>query len=95
MSVFEVAFLDALGKLTDLPVHAFLGGKIRERVDFAAYLFWRFQDHGSPDLPVDAWGAALDVPGIVAQAEHFVQSTASDPSNSKAATTHRTWKQKP
>ncbi|NWL10328.1 glucarate dehydratase [Paenarthrobacter nitroguajacolicus] len=73
VSVFEVAFLDALGKLTGLPVHTFLGGKIRDKVDFAAYLFWRFADHGDPGLPTDDWGAALDVPGIVAQAERFVR----------------------
>ena len=73
VSVFEVAFLDALGKLTGLPVHTFLGGKSRDKVAFAAYLFWRFADHGKPGLPTDDWGSAVEIPGIVAQAERFVQ----------------------
>jgi glucarate dehydratase len=72
VSLLEVAFLDALGKHTGLPVHAFLGGKSRDRVEFAAYLFWRFADHAQPGLPVDDWGAAVDIPGIVAQAEKFI-----------------------
>src|SRR5699024_9640621 len=33
VSVFEVAFLDAMGKLAGLPVHSLLGGKVRDKVD--------------------------------------------------------------
>ena len=73
VSVFEVAFLDALGKLTSLPVHTFLGGKVRDRVDFAAYLFWRFADHEDPALPKDEWGEATTIDNLVKQAERFVE----------------------
>jgi glucarate dehydratase len=38
----EMAFLDAAGKALNLPVHALLGGKIRDRVEAAAYLFYRY-----------------------------------------------------
>jgi glucarate dehydratase len=73
VSVFEVAFLDALGKLTGLPVHTFLGGKSRDKVDFAAYLFWKFGEHPGADDPQDTWGEAINEAGIVRQAELFVQ----------------------
>ena len=35
-SGYEVASLDALGKVLDLPVHALLGGKVRDRVEYSA-----------------------------------------------------------
>lgn len=70
-SVFEVAFLDAWGKILGVPVHALLGGKVRNRVDYSAYLFYKYAAH--PGEPPDAWGSALDPAGIVAQARTFVQ----------------------
>jgi glucarate dehydratase len=70
VSAFEVASLDALGKTLGLPVHALLGGKIRDRVDFSGYLFYRWGEHpeGGPE---DDWGAALDPDGVVRQARRF------------------------
>ncbi|GGT75876.1 glucarate dehydratase family protein [Streptomyces lateritius] len=70
VSAFEVACMDALGKTLGLPVHALLGGKVRDRVEYSAYLFYRWDAH-----PVggeaDDWGAALDPAGIVEQARRF------------------------
>jgi glucarate dehydratase len=71
-SAFEVAVLDALGHETGLPVHALLGGKVRDRIDYSAYLFYRWADHPEPDEPADDWGAALDPEGVVAQAKRMV-----------------------
>jgi glucarate dehydratase len=73
VSAFEVAFLDASGHLLGVPVHALLGGKVRDRIDFAAYLFYRWETHPQPDAPVDGWGAALDPEGIVAQAARMIE----------------------
>ncbi|GAB2743237.1 glucarate dehydratase family protein [Salinifilum aidingensis] len=70
-SAFEVAFLDAWGKALGVPVHALLGGKVRDRVDYSAYLFYKYGAH--PNREPDAWGSALDPAGIVAQARTFVQ----------------------
>ncbi|WP_255375683.1 enolase C-terminal domain-like protein [Saccharomonospora sp. CUA-673] len=76
VSAFEIASLDALGKTLGLPVHALLGGKVRDRVDYSAYLFYRWAEHpadgalGEP-VPADDWGAALDPEGVVAQARRF------------------------
>ncbi|MER5708088.1 glucarate dehydratase family protein [Streptomyces sp. NPDC002122] len=71
VSAFETACLDALGKTLGLPVHALLGGKVRDSVEYSAYLFYRWAAHpGATGLP-DEWGAALDPAGIVAQARRF------------------------
>jgi glucarate dehydratase len=73
VSAFEVAGLDALGHITGQPVHALLGGKVRERVEYSGYLFYRWDEHpaGAGDAPADDWGEALDPPGVVRQAQRF------------------------
>ncbi|MGW1538754.1 glucarate dehydratase family protein [Streptomyces sp. NPDC002309] len=73
-SGFEVACLDALGKSLGLPVHALLGGKVRDTVEYSAYLFYKWAEHPA-GVPAerDDWGAALDPAGIVAQARKFTQ----------------------
>ncbi|KIF78643.1 glucarate dehydratase [Streptomyces sp. 150FB] len=73
VSGFEVACLDALGKTLDVPVHALLGGKVRDRVEFSAYLFYRWAEHPDGAGESDDWGAALDPAGVVAQAERFTR----------------------
>ena len=89
-SAYEVASLDALGKVLDLPVHALLGGKVRDRVDYSAYLFYRWAEHplpqpdGAPaDLPRDSWGAALDPEASFDKRNGSSISTASGRSNSR------------
>lgn len=73
VSAFEVACLDALGKALGLPVHALLGGKVRDTVEYSAYLFYRWAGHPQ-DGERDDWGAALDPAGIVAQARRFADT---------------------
>ncbi|AWL37565.1 MULTISPECIES: glucarate dehydratase family protein [unclassified Streptomyces] len=72
ISGFEVACLDALGKTLGLPVHALLGGKVRDRVEYSAYLFYRWASHPAAG-ELDDWGAALDPAGVVAQARRFAR----------------------
>ncbi|MFF0199531.1 glucarate dehydratase family protein [Streptomyces sp. NPDC005017] len=74
VSAFEVACLDALGKALGLPVHALLGGKVRDSVEYGAYLFYRWAEHpqGVP-AERDDWGAALDPAGIVEQGRRFTE----------------------
>ncbi|MFG2643962.1 glucarate dehydratase family protein [Streptomyces sp. NPDC048370] len=64
VSAFEVACLDALGRSVGLPVHALLGGKVRDSVEYSAYLFYKYAG-------TDDWGPALDPAGIVEQARRF------------------------
>jgi glucarate dehydratase len=70
VSGFEVACLDALGKTLGLPVHALLGGKVRDTVEYSAYLFYRWAEHPEGGEK-DGWDAALDPAGVVAQARRF------------------------
>ncbi len=74
VSGFEVACLDALGKALGLPVHALLGGKLRDKVEYSAYLFYKYAAHpeGVPS-ETDDWGAAIDAAGIVEQARKFTE----------------------
>ncbi|MFC8453452.1 glucarate dehydratase family protein [Kitasatospora sp. NPDC057223] len=74
ISGFEVACLDALGKSLGLPVHALLGGKVRDAVDYSAYLFYRLASHPQGQGEQDDWGAALDPAGVVAQARRFADT---------------------
>ncbi|MFI8964228.1 enolase C-terminal domain-like protein [Streptomyces sp. NPDC053493] len=69
VSAVETACLDALGKTLGLPVHALLGGKLRDEVDYSAYLFHKWAAH--PGGTPDAWGEALDPAGVVEQARRF------------------------
>ena len=40
----EMACLDAAGKSLGLPVYRLLGGKTRDRIEFGAYVFYRYRD---------------------------------------------------
>ncbi|MGW5471311.1 glucarate dehydratase family protein [Streptomyces chartreusis] len=75
VSGFEVACLDALGKALGLPVHALLGGKVRDAVEYSAYLFYKWAAHpeGVPGEK-DDWGAAVDPAGVVEQARRFKET---------------------
>jgi glucarate dehydratase len=77
-SAIEVACMDIIGKVTGLPVVDLLGGRMRERVPFAAYLFYKYRGAGGElafDIDPDATGwpaarqaKALDPAEIVDQA---------------------------
>jgi glucarate dehydratase len=73
-SPFEVACLDIQGKLAGRPVCDLLGGAVRDRVPFSAYLFYKWAAHPGHDGEPDGWGAALDPAGIVAQARRMVEA---------------------
>lgn len=78
-SAVEVACLDLMGKATNRRVCDLLGGAVRERVPFAAYLFYKEKGAGGPlgfgtDPTARGWAAArqeaaLDPAGVVKQAQ--------------------------
>jgi glucarate dehydratase len=78
-SAVEVACLDIIGKETNRPVVDLLGGPVRERVSFAAYLFCKHAgaggelgfetDPGAAGWPAARQAEALDPDAIVAQAQ--------------------------
>ncbi|WP_193241959.1 enolase C-terminal domain-like protein [Streptomyces phaeolivaceus] len=75
-SAVEVACLDAQGRLLGRPVSDLLGGRVRDSVPFAAYLFYKWAEHpaldGRPAVG-DDWGEALDPAGVVEQARLMQQ----------------------
>ncbi|MFG2914390.1 glucarate dehydratase family protein [Kitasatospora sp. NPDC048298] len=84
LSPFEVACLDLQGQLTGRPVADLLGGRVRDEVPYAAYLFYRWAGHPGhpapgtqppaplPDRDADPYPEALDPAGVVAQARQLV-----------------------
>ncbi|QIK74779.1 glucarate dehydratase family protein [Nocardioides piscis] len=69
-SPFEVACLDLQGHETGRPVSEVLGGRVRDRVPFSGYLFYKWAGH--PGAADDAWGEALTPDQVVAQARTMV-----------------------
>ncbi|MFD5317484.1 glucarate dehydratase family protein [Streptomyces sp. NPDC127098] len=70
LSPFEVACLDIQGKVLGRPVSDLLGGAVRDRVAYSAYLFCKWAGH--PGAEPDEWGAALDPDQLVAQARRMI-----------------------
>jgi len=64
-SAIEVACLDAIGKATGRRVCDLLGGAVREKIDFAAYLFFK---HAGDD----AWGEVMSPDAMVGEARTMV-----------------------
>lgn len=81
-SALDVACLDLQGQAFGVPVATLLGGIVRERVPYSAYLFYKYEGAGGElgfgtDPRATGWAAArqkaaLDPEGIVAQAEAMI-----------------------
>jgi glucarate dehydratase len=82
-SAVEVACMDIIGKVTNRPIVDLLGGKMRDRVPFSAYLFYKYEGAGGElaftvDPKAQGWAAArqasaLNPAEIVAQARAMCQ----------------------
>ncbi len=83
-SAIEVACFDLLGKSIGRPAVDLLGGAVRERVPFSAYLFYKYEGAGGDfgfgrDASATGWfaaraDAALDPAGVVAQARAMIEN---------------------
>ncbi|MES2693697.1 MAG: enolase C-terminal domain-like protein, partial [Verrucomicrobiota bacterium] len=81
-SALDVACLDIQGRAFGVPVANLLGGVVRERVPYSAYLFYKYEGAGGElafgtDPKATGWAAArqkaaLDPEGVVAQAVAMV-----------------------
>jgi glucarate dehydratase len=80
----EVACLDMAGKALGRPVCDLLGGRVRDRVDFSAYLFYKHAGAGgrygfgndpeaAPGWASDLQREALDAEALVEQAQSMVK----------------------
>jgi glucarate dehydratase len=81
----ELACLDACGKATNRRLCELLGGPVREEVEMAAYLFYRYaaehpklladrrivDDRGKGDKALDDWGEVRTPEAMVKEAERF------------------------
>ncbi|KAJ4504216.1 hypothetical protein HRR83_008533 [Exophiala dermatitidis] len=61
---------DIQGKLAGVPVSDLLGGRVRDNVQYSAYLFYKWGGH--PGQPDDEYGPALDPEGVVKQAKKMI-----------------------
>ena len=66
LAALEVASLDLIGKTVGLPVHALLGGKVRDKVPFSAYAFYKHAWGESK------YGEALTPEGLVTQVQQLI-----------------------
>jgi glucarate dehydratase len=62
-AAIEFACLDIIGRKLGVPVHALLGGKLRDSVEFASYLFFRYAN------PETGRGEVRTADQLVAQAK--------------------------
>jgi glucarate dehydratase len=65
-SALEEPCLDLIGKATGKPISDLLGGTIRRKIPYAAYLFYK--EHGE-----DEWGEVLSAESMVHLAERWVE----------------------
>ncbi|MFO1149980.1 MAG: glucarate dehydratase family protein [Alsobacter sp.] len=75
LAAFEVAFLDLQARHVGIPLCDLLGGRVRDRVPYSAYLFYKFERHrDDPGYPADDWGEALTHEQVVDQARRMVET---------------------
>ena len=72
ISAFEVAMLDLQGQLVGAPVVDLLGGAVRDRVPFSAYLFYKYAEHIDKPYAADPWGEAITPEQQVEQARRMI-----------------------
>ena len=72
---FEVALLDLQGQIADVPLYVLLGGAVRERVPYSAYLFYKFERHaGDPGYPADDWGEVLSHAQMIDETRRMIDA---------------------
>ena len=78
----ELACWDLMGKATGLPVCRLIGGRLRDEIPFAAYVYHRNANRRGE-------GRVDTLEDVVARAEELVQRTASRPSSTRAGSRRR------
>lgn len=69
-SAFDLPCMDIQGQILGRPLVDLLGGAVRERVPFSAYLFFKFAGH--PGEAPDEWGEVLTPDAMVEEARRLV-----------------------
>lgn len=73
-AALEVACLDLIGKSIGVPVCDLIGGRVREKVPFSAYPFYKHAGGGGEgaDSRADEYGEALSPGSLVAQVKQMI-----------------------
>lgn len=73
-AAIEVACLDLIGKSIGVPVCDLIGGRVREKVPFSAYPFYKHAGGGGEgkDIREDEYGEALSPESLVAQVKNMI-----------------------
>jgi glucarate dehydratase len=70
-AAIEIACLDLIGKACGKPVCDILGGRVRDRVSFSAYLFYKHTGGGGVDYP-DEYGEVLTPEALVRECRQMI-----------------------
>lgn len=73
-AAIEVACLDLIGKSTGVPVSDLIGGRVRDKVPFSAYPFYKHEGGGGEgdDEREDEYGPALSPETLVHQVQQMI-----------------------
>lgn len=71
-SAFEVAFLDLQARTLGIPLVELLGGAVRNKVAYSAYLFYKWDAAVDPEYAPDPYGEAVNPQQIVQQAKQMI-----------------------
>ncbi len=71
-SAFEVAFLDLQARTLGIPLVELLGGAVRNKVAYSAYLFYKWDASVDPEYAPDPYGEAVNPQQIVKQAKQMI-----------------------
>jgi glucarate dehydratase len=71
-AALEVAMLDLQGQILAKPVHEVLGGAVRQKVPYSAYLFYKFAHHKDNPYSPDPWGEVLTPEQMVGETQQMI-----------------------
>ncbi|OYQ41857.1 glucarate dehydratase [Rhodoferax sp. TH121] len=71
-SAFEVAFMDLQARTLGIPLVELLGGAVRDKVSYSAYLFYKWDASVDPEYAPDPYGEAINAEQIVQQARQMI-----------------------
>lgn len=72
-SAFEVAFLDLQARTLGIPLVELLGGAVRNKVAYSAYLFYKWDASVDLEYAPDPYGEAVNPQQIVQQARQMIE----------------------
>ena len=71
-AAIEIACLDVIGKAINRPVCDVIGGRVRDRVKFSAYLFYKHSGGGGDGTYEDEYGEVLDARSAVRECRQMI-----------------------